>query len=187
MSGKDTTAKLLKTALTNNGNRVLITHFADLLKYVCSTYFGWNGEKDEKGRTLLQYVGTDVVRKQSPDFWVNFVVAILNFFPNEWDYVIIPDCRFPSEYEIFEHYGMDAILLRVIRPDFVSPMTDEQQKHASETALDNYRYDAAIINDGGLDDLKRAVDEFVSTTINLWQQITPIRLRSLRPSHSNQM
>ncbi len=161
MSGKDTTAKYLKMALTSKGNKVLIMHFADLLKYVCSTYFGWNGEKDEKGRTLLQYVGTDVVRKQSPDFWANFVVAILSFFPNEWDYAIIPDCRFPSEYEIFKSYNMDAILLRVVRLNFDSPLTPEQQQHLSETALDNYRYDATIVNGGSMDDLKTAIADFV--------------------------
>lgn len=161
MSGKDTTAKLLKTALTNKGNRVLITHFADLLKYVCSTYFGWDGQKDEKGRTLLQYVGTDVVRKKSPDFWANFVVAILGFFQNEWDYVIIPDCRFPSEYEIFEAYNMDAILLRVERPNFASPLTPEQQAHPSETALDNYGCDIRLKNDSSLEALQCKIEQEV--------------------------
>ena len=53
-SGKDTTALLLKEALEKKGYRVLITHYADLLKFVCKEYFGWNGEKDEEGRTLIQ-------------------------------------------------------------------------------------------------------------------------------------
>ena len=60
---------------------------------------------------------------------------------------------------------MDAILLRVVRPNFASPLTQEQQNHPSETALDDYQYDATIINGGTLEDLKEAVDKFVSTTI----------------------
>ncbi len=164
-NGKDTTAKLLEEALIAQGNKVLIAHFGDLVKYVCKTFFGWNGEKDEAGRTLLQYVGTDKIRAVSPDYWANFIVSILNIFRDEWDYVLLPDCRFPNEYEIFEHYDMDAILLRVIRPNFTSPLTPEQQKHLSETALDNYQYDATIINGGTLEDLKEAVDKFVSTTL----------------------
>lgn len=164
-NGKDTTAKILEEQLTADGNKVLIAHFGDLVKYVCKTFFDWDGKKDEKGRTLLQYVGTDKIRAKSPDYWVNFIVSILDIFCDEWDYVLLPDCRFPNEYEIFEHYNMDAILLRVVRPNFTSPLTQEQQNHPSETALDNYQYDATIINGGTLEDLKEAVDKFVSTTI----------------------
>lgn len=45
--GKDTTATILKAALEGRNNKVLIFHYADLLKYLCKEYFGWNGEKDE--------------------------------------------------------------------------------------------------------------------------------------------
>ena len=164
-NGKDTTAKILEEQLTADGNKVLIAHFGDLVKYVCKTFFGWDGKTDERGRTILQYVGTDKIRAKSPDYWVNFIVSILDIFCDTWDYVLLPDCRFPNEYEIFEHHNMDAILLRVIRPNFTSPLTAEQQKHPSETALDDYPYDATIINGGTLEDLKDAVEKFVSTTI----------------------
>ena len=163
--GKDTTAKLLEEALKAQGNRVLIAHYGDLVKYVCKTFFGWDGKKDEKGRTLLQRVGTDKIRAVSPDYWVDFIVSILDIFCDEWDYVLIPDTRFPNEYEIYETYGMDAILLRVVRPNFVSPLTEEQQKHASETALDDYQYDATIVNSGSLEDLKEAVNNFVNNAL----------------------
>lgn len=163
--GKDTTAKLLAEVLGAEGSRVLIAHYGDLVKYVCKSFFGWNGEKDEKGRTLLQYVGTDKIRAVSPDYWANFIVSILDIFCDEWDYVLLPDTRFPNEYEIYETYGMDAILLRVIRPNFVSPLTAEQQKHASETALDDYHYDTTIVNDGSIEDLRQAVNDFVRGTL----------------------
>ena len=92
--GKDTTAKLLEETLKAQGNRVLIAHYGDLVKYVCKTFFGWDGKKDEKGRTLLQRVGTDKIRAVSPDYWVDFIVSILDIFCDEWDYVLIPDTRF---------------------------------------------------------------------------------------------
>ena len=79
--------------------------------------------------------------------------------------MLIPDTRFPNEYEIYETYGMAAILLRVVRPNFVSPLTEEQQKHASETALDDYQYDATIVNSGSLGDLKEAVNNFVNNAL----------------------
>ena len=83
-NGKDTTAKILEEKLISDGNKVLIAHFGDLVKYVCKTFFGWDGKKDENGRTLLQYVGTDKIRAKSPDYWVNFIVSILDIFCDEW-------------------------------------------------------------------------------------------------------
>lgn len=143
--GKDTTATILKSALEERGNKVLIAHYADLVKYIAKEFFDWNGEKDEAGRTLLQYIGTDVVREQRPDYWVDFIIDMLVMFGNNWDYVLIPDCRFPNEVEAMKS-NFDAIHLRVFRPDFDGPLSDEQKKHRSETALDNYPYDELITN-----------------------------------------
>lgn len=163
--GKDTTANMMADMLEERGYRVLIAHYADLLKYICKQFFDWDGKKNEFGRTLLQFVGTDKIRARSPDYWANFVAGILDIFRDEWDYVIIPDTRFPNEYEIYEAYGIDAVLLRVIRQDFVSPLTEEQLKHISETALDNYKYDYVIFNDGNIDYLRTMVKEFTNTIL----------------------
>ena len=58
--GKDTFAKLLADNLKEKGNNVLVTHYADLLKYICENFFEWNGEKDEAGRhcSLTTFVPT---------------------------------------------------------------------------------------------------------------------------------
>lgn len=157
--GKDTTANLLKQSLEADGKSVLITHYADLLKYICKQFFGWNGEKDEYGRQLLQYVGTDVIRVSMPDFWVDFVASILKLFPNHWDYVLIPDCRFPNEIEVLKNEGFDVVHIRVERPDFQSPLTPEQQSHPSETALDGVKPDYHLYNFGNLGDLCAEVAE----------------------------
>ena len=47
-NGKDTVANILREVLHENGERVLVTHYADLLKYICRNYFEWDGKKDEK-------------------------------------------------------------------------------------------------------------------------------------------
>lgn len=159
--GKDTVAKFLQEQLESNGNRVLITHYADLLKYICKTFFKWNGKKDEAGRTLLQHVGTDVVRKKEPNFWVDFVADILCNFGDCWDFVIIPDTRFPNEIERLKERNLDVVHLRVVRPDFESPLTAKQQAHSSETALDNTAPDYRIINSGDLDTLKSKIIEWI--------------------------
>ena len=37
--GKDTSALILKDIYESKGQKVLITHFADLLKYICKAFF----------------------------------------------------------------------------------------------------------------------------------------------------
>jgi len=159
--GKDMVSTMMKDSLELAGYKVLVTHFADLLKYICKTFFDWDGEKDEKGRTLLQWVGTDIIRKKKPDYWANFIVGVLTFFKGEWDYVLISDCRFPNEYETLVRNGFNTSLVRIERPNFNSPLSLEQQKHLSETALDNYEADYQIINDGSILDLNKKVSELV--------------------------
>lgn len=146
--GKDYTANLLKDKLESLGYSVLICHYADLLKYICKQFFGWDGRKNEEGRTLLQKVGTEGVRKVFPNYWVDFIKTILALFPDEWDYVIIPDTRFPNEIEALKEDGFNVVSLHVTRPNFENNLTEEQRQHPSETALDGYLFDHEIVNDG---------------------------------------
>ena len=92
--------------------KVLITHYADLLKYICRTFFKWNGEKDDYGRTLLQQVGTNIVGAKQPDFWVDFIISVLNLFEGSWDIVIIPDCRFVNEVEKMKNHFDTTLMSR---------------------------------------------------------------------------
>ena len=159
-NGKDSCANIIKQKLEQKNNKVLIAHFADLVKYVCEKFFNWNGQKDEKGRTILQYVGTDVVRTQRPNFWVDFIIDILTLFKDEWDYVLIPDCRFTNELNRYNE-TWDTTTVRVNRLNFTSILTPEQKNHISETALDNYNFDYVINSENGLDNLKKEVDKFL--------------------------
>lgn len=163
--GKDYVAEILKEHLTNNGETVLIAHNADLLKYICQTYLDWNGEKDEYGRTLLQKVGTEVFRAIDPDIWVNFLKTIVRAFPTRWSYIVIPDARFTNE--IFNWYDItDKIhLVRVVRPDLDSQLTEEQQLHPSETSLDAMDMDE-IINSGNADELKKAAIQWLEKRVS---------------------
>lgn len=163
--GKDTVASILRDELRNQNNKVLVTHYADLLKYICTNYFDWDGKKDEKGRQMLQYVGTDVIRKKNPTLWVDFVAMILSYFNDNWDYVIIPDCRFPNEISTLVNKGFDTIHLRVTRPDFISSLTDEQLKHPSETALDDVKPDYFIENAGNINDLKTTISQWIKENL----------------------
>ena len=150
-NGKDTFCNMLEYNLRQREKKVLKIHYADLLKYLCREYFGWDGQKDEEGRTLLQHVGTDVVRAQCPDYWVDFVAKFVSLFKDEWDYVIIPDTRFPNEIEKWVEYDIPVTHIRVVRDGYTSPLNKIQQQHPSETALDNYNADITVHNSGTLE------------------------------------
>ena len=117
--------------LTKDDYKVLITHYADILKHICTNFFGWDGKKDERGRHLLQYIGTDIVRKKDSNFWVDFMSKMLLMFDGFWDYVIIPDVRFPNEITALKLAGFDVMHIRIYRPEFSSDLTQDGLHHIS--------------------------------------------------------
>lgn len=157
-SGKDTVAGMMKEYFELEGKKVFIIHYADLLKFICKQYYGWNGEKDEIGRSLLQHVGTDVFRKRDEGFWVNHVISILKVMQNDIDYALIPDCRFMNEMTqpalLFKTYSVC-----VVRPNHKSKLSKSQRNHESETSLENFEFDIGINNTYGLEELKDRVED----------------------------
>lgn len=137
----------------------MIIHNADYLKFICKEYFGWDGNKDLKGRTILQHIGTEVVRKREPDFWINIVEEFINVFQEDFDVFIIPDCRFPNEINFLKQFNYDVLTVRVIRLNHENKLTLEQRKHPSETSLDNYNFDYEIVSKSGLDKLEKEVNK----------------------------
>ena len=135
-SGKNFVAEVIKHKLEDDGNRVLVVAFGDYVKFLCSTYFGWNGKKDEAGRTLLQHIGTGVFRQYDEDYFANRVVELIRAV-DIWDYVIIPDLRFENEMHIIRS-NFDAAAIRVERTGFNSSLTEEQKSNQSEIELDNH-------------------------------------------------
>lgn len=166
MSGKDTLAKELKEQFEGMGKRVCVLHYADYLKMVARLYFGWDGNKDERGRTILQNLGTDVARKQNPDLWVDVVMMLIMALREEFDIFIIPDTRFPNEVLTPKlHFGDNYISIRVNRPNAPQMLTDEQENHASETALDDFddfTFDVTLLE--GLSNV-RAMAKLLKTSI----------------------
>lgn len=161
-SGKDTAGEILRENFEADGYKVLVTHFADLVKYVAANFYGWNGVKDIHGRSVLQFVGTDIVRKWKEDYWVDFLIDMLRLFGYSYDYVLIPDARFPNEVSKIKETWPDTIHLRVERAAFKTHLTDEQLMHESETALARVMPDFWVHNDGDLTDLTDVLNDFVA-------------------------
>jgi len=138
--GKDASVLILNKIIEEHGKKALMINYADFLKYLAKQYLGWDGNKDEKGRTLLQQLGTEKVRHRFPDFWVDIVTGIVKVFENDFDYVLIGDCRFHNEINKWGQSGYEVISAHVERLNFDNGLTDEQKSHPSETALDDFNF-----------------------------------------------
>ena len=163
-SGKDMTAQFMKEELAKHGQKALVIHYADAVKWFCRDFLDWDGKKDEVGRTLLQMVGTDIVRAKHPNFWVGIVVGLIQAFEpyKDFDVANIPDARFPNEVDISLENLKNCVSVRIERKntdgtDWINPtLTEEQRNHPSETSLDHYAFDYIIHNDEGLDTLRES-------------------------------
>lgn len=168
-SGKDFVATEIKRQLELEKKSVLIVHYADVLKFICTTYFAWNGIKDDDGRALLQKVGTELIRSQDTNFFTRFMIKTLQMFYGQWDFVIIPDARFENEIEYLNMLsvmdGAKVFTLRIER-DFESKLTIEQQNHTSETALDNYDFYYTLHNDNSISGVSQEVHNFLEEVKN---------------------
>lgn len=163
-SGKDQLAQYMKEELEKHNQRVLVIHYGDAVKWVLRDYFDWDGKKDEVGRTLLQMVGTDIVRAKHPNFWTGIVVGLIQAFEptSNFDVALVPDARFPNEVDISLANLKNCVSVRVERTNedgtpWINPiLTEDQRNHPSETSLDVFAFDYIVHNDEGLDTLRES-------------------------------
>lgn len=165
--GKDSAALYVEDFLMVRGNSCIIIHYADFLKYILKQYFQWDGKKDEQGRALLQNVGTNIVRKRNPNFWIEIVDSMINAIFYNYDYIIIPDTRFPNEIDYWKDKNKLLTCIRVYRPevDIEDQLTEKAKLHESETALDNYIFDY-VIEANNLDELRLGIDKIMRGVFN---------------------
>ena len=160
--GKNTCADYLKEKLEEQGYKVATISFAKWLKGYLTDYFDWDGvTKDEFYRTQLQYLGTDIIREELKDecFHARRLCRDIEILDGYFDYFIVDDCRFSNECDYTKAmFPRKVVDVRVIRDNFVSPLTVEQQNHRSETDLDDYRFTYVISNSGTLDDFHEEID-----------------------------
>ena len=153
--GKDTFARVLSEEIKKREKTFLILHFADLVKYYARQYLEWDGEKNEYGRALLQCIGNDTFRDYDSNYWARITAECAAVFGKyfNYDYILIPDTRYPNEIEEVKKYNSNSCVIKVVRRDeygniYNNPnLTEEQKNNPSETSLDNYsEFDYIITN-----------------------------------------
>ena len=177
-SGKDEFCKVATPYLSSRHFKCAQLAFADEVKRVARE-FGWGGVKNEKGRSLLQWVG-DGGRQFDPDIWIKKLLFklcekycnSLYYLEADNDVLFITDARYPNEIDRVrewaqENDGVSVHAVRVTRTlDFDNGLTPEQKMNTSETALDDYvNYDYMIANIGTLEDYHKKIMQILDEII----------------------
>ena len=201
-SGKDTVADYLV-----NFHRFKRESFANSLKDAVSQVFGWDREllegrtkesrdwretkdewwskrlkKDITPRWVLQYWGTEVIRKGfHDDMWV---ASLENRLRNTKNDIVITDCRFPNEIKAIRNAGGKVVRIkRGPEPEWFDDAKSMNRGparnmswalskhnieklgiHASETAWVGTKFDVVINNDGTLDELYTQVEREITNS-----------------------
>lgn len=166
-SGKDTFFEYANKISSQRGVNFENRKFADNLKKICSILSGENIDVFQDHtfynnvinsynltvRELLQIVGTEVFRDSfDKNVWVK---SLFNTYkPNQnW---IVTDVRFPNEANAIKKRG--GILIRINRD-----LLNDEDKHESETALDDYNnFDYIISNNDSLESYRNNIIKIIT-------------------------
>lgn len=166
-SGKDTTCELINNYIKLKGLKSVNLQFSSYIKMYAKIIAGWDGNEDTKSRSLLQELGTDVIRKYiDEDFFINRIIDDIKVYSYYFDVITISDARFPKELDSIKNNFKDVYKINIKRPNFENNLNDIQRKHVTEVALDNYNdYDYILVNDGSINDLNDKIKQIVDKVI----------------------
>lgn len=92
-------------------------------------------------RQLLQFIGTDIIRKYNPNWHVNKIKIMIDKDKN----YVFDDVRFPNELKLIKELGGDCWFI-------IRPIINNVSNHISEISLTWKDFDdKVIINDGNLE------------------------------------
>lgn len=169
-SGKGEVAKIISKKVPS-----IIIPFAKALKEMAKS-FGWDGQKDEKGRKFLQLLGTNIGRAYNPNYWVDLwkkeasnalEARVPPKYPeSEWGspasprrytIIIADDVRFDNEAEAIHSLGGSIVKIEGRQYDLGDNAT-----HASEQGISPGLIDWHIDNNGSLEHLQKVSIELVT-------------------------
>jgi len=150
-TGKTFIAEKLREKFSMRGAVCAKYSFASSIKKLAK-YFGWDGNKDDSGRSLLQFLGK-AGREYDKGVFVRLVLeAVEESDDYPLDVLIIDDWRFPDEASFIEKFSplYTVVKIRLEAPDR-EILSGECRNDDSEVALDDYSgfdhiYNNSIVN-----------------------------------------
>ena len=114
---------------------------------------GWDGLKDECGRSLLQRIGREG-RELSYKIWVNSLLKEIfkRMFVKQEQIArkiktfrfTVPDVRFDDEVLFFKKHFDDVEVHKVVRDNFENGLTEEQKKDITERGVSEQLIDKIV-------------------------------------------
>lgn len=157
-AGKSTIASIV----TNYTCKAVVLPMALTLKEVARQHLGWDGEKDDRGRQLLQHLG-DVGRDYNPDIWVDNSLKIWRVIASrDYDIFVADDIRYLNEYQrVSEEFGPEHVVVIRVERGNGRGLEGNLAQHRSETSYQEVPYDVLIDNNGTLVDLETEVVSYL--------------------------
>lgn len=166
-SGKDTTCELINNYVMLKNLKSVNLQFSSYIKMYAKKISGWNGNEDTKPRSLLQELGTEVIRnKIDNNFFIKRIIGDIMVYSYYCDVITISDARLPEELDGIKNSFKNVFKVRIERPNFENSLNNNERKHITEVGLDNYSdYDFTIVNDGTIEDLNKKVINMIEEVI----------------------
>lgn len=160
--GKDTICEYIKKIYEADGKKVINLSYGSYIKMYARNISNWDGQDDDKPRALLQKLGTDIREKIDANFFINRICEDIKVYSCFFDVITISDARFIDEIKIPREKFQNVINIGVIRDNYLSELSKNEQKHLTETALDGYNsYDYLVHNDSDLVSLEAKIKKIV--------------------------
>ncbi len=172
--GKSTFANYCIKYLNKADYRAKTYPFAKGVKDT-ARFMGWNNEKDESGRQLLQEIG-NTGRNYNENTWANFNIdSILDDMDylqggKNW-FAFVDDWRFRNEGVVLAEKIQPVLTVRVIRPkEFHTLIDSPLYDDISEVSLPNPEdeldfYNVLVYNSTTLDELENTAKQFVERNL----------------------
>ncbi len=145
--GKDYFATKLKREFEDAGKKVCLLRIAAPLYDMAYRYFGYDPK--QKPRAFLQKMGIEVIQEKlgKKFFLIDRLSEDIEVLDQFFDVGIICDGRLPSEFNELKRRYPDLLIYHVIRQNYESTLSPEEQEHITETSVDIYHdYDEVIEN-----------------------------------------
>ena len=169
--GKTTFSNFMEFFYKENGYKVVNTSFAKYLKYYAKEINNYDIDETDKKRSYLQELGNFIRSNLHKEYFlINRLIEDIEIYSYYVDVIIINDVRFQKEIETIKENYDNVVTINLVRPDFSTDLSLEEQNDISEINLDNYNnYDYKIIN-RNLDELKILAKRIGLEVIDRWKK-----------------
>lgn len=158
-AGKNTSADAVEKIYSHGPVKTAQFSFAGSLKSIAKE-MGWDGNKDEKGRRLLQQIGA-AGRAYDKDVWAKCCLKEIQ--ESDCDIAMITDLRFPNEAKAIKEVFPTAKLIQVYGRGYnLGSIADDPSEHAFDEYPDAY-WDCRLDNSGTLDELDEKIKGYIKS------------------------